>query len=399
MSTKEDQIKNLLTRNVEQIIERDYFEKALTSGKKLRVKLGIDPTSPDLHLGHAVILRKLKEFQDLGHKIVLIIGDFTGQIGDPSGRTEARKVLTEKEVKVNMKKYLVQAAKVLDIKKVEIIYNSAWFKKEGIAKIVELSRAGSIQQILRRAEFKKRLEEGNDITLLEALYPLFQGYDSVMVKADVEIGGTDQTFNLLMGRRVQRHFGMKEQDIITTPLLEGLDGIKKMSKSLGNYIGLTDTPDDMFGKIMSLPDNMMRRYFLLCTDRMESEVQKLEKELSPRDLKARLAFEIVKIYHGEKKAKAAEEKFTKIFTKKDLSAAELPEFKVKTRKLSVLDLILSSRVVNHSSLKSKSEAQRLISQGAIQINGETKKDMREIVELKDDDILKIGKKNFFRIKI
>ncbi|MEK7514305.1 MAG: tyrosine--tRNA ligase, partial [Patescibacteria group bacterium] len=226
--SKEEKIKNLLERNVQEVIEVEHLRKLLLNGKKLRVKLGIDPTSPDLHLGHAVILRKLREFQDLGHKVVLIIGDFTGKIGDPSGRSETRKPLTDKQVKENMKSYLKQAGKVINIKKAEVVFNSRWFVKDGIQKMIELATASSIQQVLRRADFKKRIAEDSDITLLEILYPLFQGYDSLKIKADVELGGIDQKFNLLMGRRVQRHFGMKEQDILMVPLLEGLDGVKKM---------------------------------------------------------------------------------------------------------------------------------------------------------------------------
>ncbi|MDO8664654.1 MAG: tyrosine--tRNA ligase, partial [Candidatus Liptonbacteria bacterium] len=294
---KVEAIKNITIKGVDEVIDRDHLEGELLSGKKLRVKFGIDPTSPDLHLGHAVVLRKLKEFENLGHKIVLIIGDFTAQIGDPSGRSETRKPLNATEIKKNMKKYLAQAGKVIDIKKAEILWNGKWFAKEGIAKMIELSSATSIQQVLRRADFKKRLDEGNDISLLEALYPVLQGYDSVKVKSDVEIGGTDQKFNLLMGRRIQRHFFMKEQDIITIPLLEGTDGERKMSKSFGNYISLDEDPDEMFGKIMSVPDKLVHKYFALCTDVSETDISKLEKELKPRDLKVRLGFEIVKLYH------------------------------------------------------------------------------------------------------
>lgn len=392
MTTQEEKISSLLTRNVEEIIEKDHLEKALRAGKKLRVKFGIDPTSPDLHLGHAVILNKLKEFQDAGHIIVLIIGDFTARIGDPSGRSETRKTLGEKEIKENMKQYLAQAGKILDIKKVEIAYNSSWFAKEGIDQFVQLAMAGTFQQVLRRADFKKRIDADQDITFLELLYPLFQGYDSVKIKADVEVGGTDQKFNLLMGRRVQRHFGVAEQDIITFPLLEGLDGVKKMSKSFGNYIGLTEQPEDMFGKIMSIPDSLIEKYFLLCTALSENEITSLKKTLGPKDLKKRLGFEVVKKYHNEKAAREAQENFEKIFSKKEIPE-DLPKLKIKETELSALDLVVSSGI-----LKSRGEARRLIEQGGFEYDGRTIKDAQAMLAIKNGAVLRVGKKHFFRIK-
>ncbi|MEK7174640.1 MAG: tyrosine--tRNA ligase [Patescibacteria group bacterium] len=389
-------IQKLLTRNVEEAIERPHLEAALRSGKKLRVKLGIDPTSPDLHLGHAVVLGKLKEFQDLGHKAVLIIGDFTAQIGDPSGRTASRKPLTEREVRANLKKYLRQAAKIIDVDRAEIRYNNEWFGKEGAAFAIQLSSAGSIQQVLRRADFRKRLDKNQDITLLETLYPLLQGYDSVRVRADVELGGTDQTFNLLMGRRVQRHFGKPEQDIMTVPLLEGLDGVKKMSKSLGNYIAIDEKPDEAFEKTMRIPDNLIGRYFALATDASEADVAAVEADLkrgtNPKVLKQKLALAIVSRYHGKAKAVKAAERWEKLFSKKDTSG-ELTELRVPFP-TSPSGIVMRSRVV-----KSASEAWRLIEQGAVKINGEVKKNPREtLVKLKSGDVVKIGKRHFFRIK-
>lgn len=398
MLNREKAIKELLVRNVEEIVDRKHLEQALKSGKTLRVKLGIDPTSPDLHLGHAVVLRKLREFQELGHVIVLIIGDFTGRIGDPSGRSDARKPLTESQINDNMKEYLIQAGKIIDVERAEIFHNSSWILKGGVSKIIELANAASIQQVLHRADFKKRLDAGQDVTLLEVFYPVFQGYDSVAVNADIELGGTDQTFNLLMGRRIQRHFGMEEQDILTVPLLEGTDGVKKMSKSVGNYIGLYEESDQMFGKIMSLPDKLMERYFELATELEPAEFKKLAQTLSPRDLKVRLGMEIVKLYHGEGAADAAKEKFEKVFSKRKPEDTTLPEFIVKTRKLSILDLILSPQGAKRPNLKSKSEALRLINEGAIAINGQVKKDRWEIIELRGGEILKIGKRGFFRVK-
>lgn len=395
MKENETNIKTLLSRNVSEVIEKSHLEEVLKSGKKLRVKLGIDPTMPDLHLGHAVVLRKLKEFQDLGHKIVLIIGDFTAQIGDPTGKSATRPPLTPKQVKTNMKNYLSQASAILNIKKTEIHYNSKWLKTN---ELIKVAAAASIQQALARADFKKRIEEGNDLTLLELLYPVFQGYDSVQVKADVEVGGTDQTFNLLMGRKIQRYFKMKEQDVLTVPLLVGTDGVKKMSKSLGNYIALNDEAGDMYGKIMSVPDELVKDYFMLCTDFSEKEIEETMK-LHPRESKAKLAFAIVKIYHGDAKAGLAEEKFVKLFSKKEFISAELPEWKVKNRKLSVLDVILSPQSGAQSSLKSKSEAMRLIEQGGVSVHGEVKKNPHEVVILQENQTLKIGKKDFYKIKL
>ncbi len=390
--SREEQIRNLLQRNVVEVVDRKRLERRLLAGEKLRVKLGIDPTAPDLHLGHAVVLRKLREFQDLGCKAVLIIGDFTARIGDPSGRTEARRPLSDTEIKKNMESYLAQAGKIIDLEKAEIFYNSDWFGKEGVEKIVELASAASIQQVLRRADFKKRLEGDKDVSLLELLYPVFQGYDSVKVRADVEIGGTDQTFNLLMSRKIQRHFGEAEQDILTVPLLEGTDGVKKMSKSAGNYIGLAEKPQEMFGKVMSVNDKLIGKYFLLCTDLDEAEIKNLEKSLKPRDLKAKLALEIVKIYHGEKAAKVAMENFDKVFSRKEMPT-DLPELKTSAGTTPFL-LALKSGVA-----KSNSEARRLIKQGAEEINGVIKKDPNEKLNLKGGEIIRIGKKKFFRVKL
>jgi tyrosyl-tRNA synthetase len=392
-NNREEKIEHLLSRNVEEVIDKDHLRSALQSGKKLRVKLGIDPTSPDLHLGHAVILRKLREFQDLGHMAVLIVGDFTGRIGDPTGRVEARKPLTDETVKENMKNYLAQAGKILDIKKAEIAYNSKWFEKEGIKELVQLASAATFQQVLRRADFKKRIDADQDITFLELLYPLFQGYDSVKIKADVELGGTDQTFNVLMGRRVERHFGLPEQDIMTLALLEGLDGVKKMSKSLGNYIGLSEIPEDMFGKVMSLPDFLTSKYFMLCTDLSGEDVKKLEEELGPKELKEKLATEIVMLYHGAAAAKKAQAYFEKVFSKRE-APDDAPKLKLKSKTMSALDIVVASGV-----LKSKSEARRLIEQGGFEFNEKIIKDPLEKISAKGGEVVRIGKKNFFTITL
>jgi tyrosyl-tRNA synthetase len=382
----DSKIKLILERGVEEIIERHHLEEALQSGKKLRVKFGIDPTAPNLHLGHTVPLRKLRQFQEAGHRVVLIIGDFTATIGDPSGRSEERKPLSEKEVKENMKKYLNEAGKVIDIKKTEIHYNSEWHKKEGLKAILSLAKAASVQQVLKRADFQKRIAAGKEISLLEAFYPLLQGYDSVKVRADVEIGGTDQKFNLLMGRQVQKYFNMKEQDIMMLPLIEGTDGVRKMSKSYGNYIAISEKSKEMFGKIMSIPDSLIEKYFLLLTD------AELQKNLGPYENKKRLARKIVAVYHGSKAATAAEEEFIKVFSKKEM-VENFPELKVNNEQMEILEILIAAGI------KSKSEARRLIDQKAVEINGEVKNNPKEIILLRGGETLKIGKKKFFKIKV
>ena len=381
---------DLLTRGVVEVIEQEHLTARLAKGEKLRVKFGIDPTAPDLHLGHTVPLRKLRKFQDAGHQAVLIIGDFTARIGDPTGRSEERKPLTEKQVKANLKEYLKQAGKILNIKKLEVQNNSKWFLKEGVAPILELARAGSIQQVLHRADFKKRLEEGHDITMLEMMYPLFQGYDSVKVTADLEIGGTDQKFNLLMGRRVQRHFGFSEQDILTLPLLEGTDGVKKMSKSSGNYIGVSEEPKAMFGKVMSIPDDLTAKYTELLTDLNISEMESLVAS-NPRSAKMKLAKEIVKMYHDEKSAIAAEEEFVRVVSNKE-APTEIESLKLKVKSLALVDLLMETKMA-----VSKSEARRLIEQGGVKINEEKQSDPMKVIELSKEVLLQVGKRKFLKI--
>jgi tyrosyl-tRNA synthetase len=389
-------VDEVLSRGVEEIIEKDHLKELMLSGKQLRIKFGVDPTAPDLHLGHAVPLRKLKQFQELGHKIVLIIGDFTARIGDPSGRSEERKPLSDKDVKNNMKNYLSHASKIIDIKKTEINYNSKWFLKESMKEVLELSSAGSIQQVLRRADFKKRLDEGSDITLTEVLYPLFQGYDSVKVKADLEIGGTDQLFNLLMGRRVQRHFNMAEQDVLTTPLLEGIDGVKKMSKSAGNYISLTDKPFDMFEKVMNVPDTLIEKYFMLTTDLSEEEINgslsKIKAGANPRGIKMNLAGSIVKIYHSEKDAMYAKEEYEKRSSGE--KPTDIKEYKISQSGMSLVDILVSADIST-----SNSDAKRLIEQGGVKVDDRVHDDWKEIVEFNGGEIIQAGKRNFLKIKL
>lgn len=388
-ASKEQSISELLTLGVDQVIEREHLEAALKSGRELRVKLGIDPTSPNLHLGHAVPLWKLRAFQDLGHKAVLIIGDFTARVGDPSGREDARKPLSEADIKQNMQEYLAQAGRILDLDKAEVRHNSEWLANLGLNDITKLLGAATAAQILKREDFAKRLANDSDITMFEAFYPLLQGYDSVAVKADVELGGQDQLLNLIMGRKVQRHYKMAEQDILTTPLLVGLDGKKKMSKSLGNVIGLTDSPDDMFGKVMSLPDKLMNDYFALAAGLPPDT----GSDLSPRERKELLAKKIVVRYHGEKTAEEMARKWTSIFSKREINADDLPILKVP-EKISALDLVMLTGVP-----ESKSEARRLLEQGGAYIDDKKiELNASDDVSLHGGEILKVGKKSFFRIE-
>lgn len=385
MSVRHDKktVSDLLSRGTEEVIQRDHLEKRLLSGEMLRVKLGIDPTAPDLHLGHTVVLRKFKAFQDAGHHIVLIIGDATAKIGDPSGRSETRKALSAHDIEQNVKTYIQQAGKIIDIKKTEIRWNSEWHEKKGLETILSLAQAATIQQVLKRDDFEKRLKADSEISLLETLYPLMQGYDSVEVKADIELGGTDQKFNLLMGRKAQRHFGVPEQDIMTLPLLEGTDGIKKMSKSYGNYIGITEVPQAMFGKIMTIPDSLIKKYYTLVTD------FDLADDTSPYEAKMTLGEIIVKEFYSVKEAKEAREEFVRVFSKKE-RPEDAPKLKVK-KGATLLDVLMDAGV------ESKSEARRLITQGAIKVNDEQKKDEKEIVKAKKGDILRVGKHRFFEI--
>ena len=396
--TDEEKIKTLLTRAVSEVIVKNHLETELKSGRKLRIKLGIDPTAPDIHFGHAVSLMKLKQFQELGHQAVLIIGDFTARIGDPTNRLEARKILSPQIIKKNLKGYLEQVGKIIDINKTEIHHNSEWFGKMGARGFCDLAARVTVQQVMKRDDFRKRIENDQDITINEIMYPLFQGYDSLMVKADVEIGGEDQKVNLLMGRRVQRAYGMLEQDILTTWLIEGTDGSRKMSKSFGNYIGVNEKPDVMFGKIMSIPDALIIKYFEALTAVPDSEIDDLKiklesKKTNPRDIKNKLAFEIVKIYYSEKSAGKAEEEFNKVFKKHELPE-RIPVVLLKGGSCDIVDLLLELNLV-----KSKSEARRLINENAVKINGKAIKDLKTTINIISGLIVQVGKRRFVKIKI
>lgn len=396
-TTDENKINELLTRGVEEVIIAADLKKKLSSGEKLRVKFGADPTSPDLHLGHSVPLRKLRQFQDAGHQVVLIIGDYTAKVGDPSGKSKTRPMLTDEDIKKNAKTYLDQVGKILDVKKCEIVYNSTWFKKLAFGEIIQLAAKFTVARMIERDDFAKRLKEGVDIGMHELLYPMMQAYDSIQVKADVELGGTDQKFNLLAGRDLQRKLGSREQDVMTVPLLVGTDGVKKMSKSLGNYVGLFDKAEDMYGKIMSIPDALIISYFTLLTDVAVDELEQIKKQLeggkiNPRDIKMRLAREIVKMYHSAEDASAAENNFKQIFQRHEVPT-EIPTHKVSATSLNIVDILLEVGFA-----ESKSEARRLIEQGGVKVDETVIKDINAAVEVKEKGtLLQKGKRNFIKL--
>lgn len=391
ISTDKKKIQEILERGVESIVVFDSLKKKLESGKQLRVKFGIDPTGTDLHLGHTVPLRKLQQFQELGHKVILLIGDYTAMVGDPSGRDTTRPMLTEQDVQENMKSYLDQAGMVLDLDSVEVRYNSEWFKEKGWGFAMELTGMVTVARILERDDFQKRLQSGSDIQMQEILYPLMQGYDSVALKADVEIGGSDQTFNLLMGRKLQKKYNQPEQDIITLPLLEGTDGIKKMSKSYGNYIALNDSPEDMFGKTMSIPDELIEKYYSLATRHpfqvIKNEIESIKKGKNPRDVKMALAYSITKQYHGEDGAEKGQEYFEHV-----IQGSERPS---KIPELKPSDYNILTVLVKAGFCSSKSEARRTIDGGGVQLNDQ-KVETYE-VETKPGDVVQKGKRFFVKV--
>ncbi len=395
INTDHKKIEEILTRGVEEIIEKDHLKKRLLSGEKLRIKHGIDPTGSKIHIGRATQLWKLKAFQDLGHKIVLIIGDFTAQIGDASDKQAARKPLSEGEIRKNLKNYLKQIGKILDIKKTEAHYNSEWLKKMTVRDLLRLSMGFTAQQMIQRRNFKERWDQGKPIGLYELDYPLLQGYDSVAIKADLEIGGVDQLFNLQAGREIQKMFNQKPQDILTLKMLSGLDG-RKMSTSWGNVINMIDFPNDMFGKMMSMHDEMIVDYFELCTKIPLAEIEKIKRDLrfqklNPRDAKNKLALEIVGIYHGKKAAEDAEKEFSHIFKEKKIPS-KISTIKIAKPSVSILDLLLQTELV-----PSKSEAKRLILQKGIKIDNEVQTDWKKIIGIRKGMIIQVGKRKFIKI--
>ena len=389
----------LIQQGTEEIIPEDELlyklERSRKNAQPLVVKLGCDPSRPDLHIGHAVVLRKMRNFQDLGHQAVLVIGDFTAMIGDPSGRNKTRPQLTLEETKVNAKSYIDQAKVILDIDSLKICYNSDWLNAMNFSDVVNIASKYTVARMMERDDFKKRYKSETAISIHEFLYPLAQAMDSVHLKADVELGGTDQKFNLLVGRDLQREYGQEEQVILTVPLIEGTDGVDKMSKSYDNHIGLTDTPEDMYGKTMSIPDTMIEKYFLLATYADEIlmkrvQAQLADKSINPRELKRELALEIVTMYYSAEVAKAAEKHFDQIFIHKkfpeDIIGIKLDE-----------DVTLVDLIFTHKLVASKSEGRRLIDQGAVKLNDIKCSDRDHIVKKGEEIVIKVGKRRFLKI--
>ncbi|UCG93460.1 MAG: tyrosine--tRNA ligase [candidate division WOR-3 bacterium] len=391
----EQQLKFIKQHAAELISEEELVRK-IEHKKKLRVKLGIDPSAPEIHLGLSVVLRKLRQFQDLGHTAVLVVGDFTGMIGDPSGVSKTRPKLTREQIKKNMAKYREQIFRILVPKKTEFTYNSKWLGKLSMYNFMELASNYTVARVLERDDFSQRLKDGVPIFMHEIIYPLCQGYDSVAIKADVELGGTDQKFNLLVGRELLRAFNMEPQVVLTMPLLEGTDGVRKMSKSFGNYIGITEPPHEMFGKIMSIPDELIIKYFELTTDAFphaieEHRVALREGSINPRDVKFELAKTLVRMYHSAEAAYTIADEFEKVFSKKELPA-RLKEFHVEKEELNIVDLLVESGLMN-----SRGEAKRKMREGAVDIDGRCVKDISHTVKLTKPVIIKAGKRKFLKI--
>ena len=390
----------LISRGVEEIIPKEELKKKLEnsreSGKPLNIKLGCDPSRPDLHVGHGVVLRKLRHFQDLGHQSILVIGDFTAMIGDPSGRNKTRPQLTLEEAKANAESYIEQAIHILDIETLKIVFNSTWLNAMRFSDVIRLSSHYTVARMLERDDFTKRYRSETPISIHEFMYPLAQGMDSVELKADVELGGTDQKFNLLVGRDLQREYDQAPQAIITLPLLEGTDGVEKMSKSYGNDIGLTDSPEDMYGKSMSISDGMIEKYFVLAADADSKTLTRIKKQLkdssqNPRDIKRELARSIVALYHGNAAAIDAEQHFDRVIVNKD-APEDMDEVTLEAD-VSIIDLITSEGLT-----KSKGDARRMIQQGAVRIDGKKVDEMDFVITKGFKGVIKVGKRRFLAVR-
>ncbi len=391
MTSPSEQLEILL-RGAAQVISPEELKRKLAAGKPLHVKLGVDPTAPDLHLGHTVALSKLRQFQDLGHTAVLIIGDFTSMIGDPTGRSTTRPPLTRDEILANAKTYQEQAFKVLDSKRIEIVFNGDWFGKMTFTEIIKLSSAVSLSQMMQRRDFKERLQASSDIRHHETLYPIMQGWDSVVVRADVELGGTDQLFNILVGRDLQKDDGQEPQVAMLLPILEGTDGTQKMSKSYGNYIGVNEPATEIFGKTMSISDDLMWKWYTLLMGSSEGEIVKL-KSGHPMEAKKNLAEALASRFQGGEAAKAARKDFEQKFSKHDPASTNLPELKLDSKpEWNALDLVMAT-----GAIASKSEARRLLQQGGVELDGVKLTDPHASVSPKDGAVLKAGKKHFYRV--
>lgn len=395
MSKIDTKIEQVLTKGVEKILPNKKGLVRLMKKRKIRLYLGIDPTSSELHLGHAIPLQKLRKFQELSHEVILLFGTFTAQIGDPSERDEKRKPLTLTQIKKNMATYKKQAAKILDLSKIKIQYNADWLAKLTFEDLIGLASHFTVPRLLERDMFQRRLKKSGEVWVNEFLYPLMQGYDSVAMDVDLEVGSNDQLFNMLVGRKLQRIYNKKEKFVLTTPMLVGLDG-RKMSKTFGNTVNITDPANEMYGKLMSLKDDLILQYLRLCTEVPEKEIKEIEKDLkfgkiNPKEAKARLAQEIVRIYHSKKAAKEAKQEFKRIFKEKKLPS-KIPEVKIQKKKIDILDLLARTKLA-----PSKSEAKRLILQGGVKINQVVQNDWKKTVEIKKGMIVQVGKRKFVKL--
>lgn len=397
MSTVDEDFARIKAGTAEILLE-DELRQRLSSGKTLRIKAGFDPSAPDLHLGHTVLINKLRHFQDLGHTVIFLIGDFTGMIGDPTGKNVTRQPLTREQIAANAKTYAEQIYKILDPAKTEVRFNSEWLNQLSPVDLIQLAATHTVARMLERDDFSKRYKEGSPIAIHEFLYPLLQGYDSVALAADVELGGTDQKFNLLMGRELQKHHGKTPQVVITVPIIEGLDGIKKMSKSLGNYIGITEAPDEMFGKLMSLSDELMWRYIELLSFAPLAEQQRWRDEVkagaNPRDVKIQFAKEIVARFHNAAAAEKAHENFTARFQK-----GQVPE-NIEEITINIEKEILLTHILKQAGLcASTSEAMRAIEAGSVRIDGERVEDIKKVMQANTQHVYQVGKRRFARINV
>jgi len=394
----EKQLEVIKRGSVELVSEEELVEK-LKKGRPLRIKAGFDPTAPDLHLGHTVVMQKLKQFQELGHTVVFLIGDFTARIGDPSGRDETRPELSPDLIKKNAETYIAQAGKILDMAGAEIRYNSEWLEGMSIMDFAHLARKQTVARVLERDDFRKRMRDGHDISLLEFCYPLMQAQDSVALEADVELGGTDQIFNLLMGRTIQKRSNQEQQVVLTMPLLVGTDGVQKMSKTYGNYVGITDEPKEMFGKVMSISDELMWTYYDLLSDLSIEEIEEIKErtltgKLHPKIAKENLAMEIVERFHSEKDAEAARDEFERVFKKGKLPD-EIDEHELLSQddEVSLVDVMVDADLV-----KSKSDARRMIKQRAVEVDGEKVDDIETTLTTDGENLVKVGKRRFAKVK-
>jgi tyrosyl-tRNA synthetase len=397
----------VIRRGIAEIVPQDELikklEKSVITGVPLKVKLGLDPTAPDLHVGHTVVLHKLRQFQELGHQIQLLIGDFTGRIGDPTGKSETRKQLTEEDVKRNAQTYVQQFAKVMDVSKIEVYYNSTWLAPMNFADVVRLAANVTLARMLERDDFSKRYATEQPISLHEFFYPLMQGYDSVALESDIELGGTDQKFNLLMGRQLQKEYGKEQQIAIMMPILEGLDGVQKMSKSLGNYIGISEIPNEIYGKTMSVPDELMLKYYELVTKLSNEELielrQGLEKgAIHPRDAKMRLAKTFVTMFHGEDAAQEAEQHFKTVFQQRALPT-DIPEVEISAESLESGQIWIAKLLVELGLTPSTGEARRMVQQGGVKINEEKIEDVQEQISVENGMVVQVGKRKFAKVKV